>query len=365
VKPAFASSRQAAAFAALLAVLMSLPVLLAKTGVLRRSDVYPTIPWRAGPFPFIQQKIFAETGDADMVFLGSSHIWNDVNPVFVQKELSAELGRETEVFTLGWPWDGFDAAYVIARDLLDHRRVHTLIIYDENQHRNGPHVQSARWFRIGDESGSLAGLPPVSALALYGSAVLGAPRHLLTFVRRNLLEDPARAGPNYWTTEHLAPNFVESRGAKISRLAYNSSPNFVPFHARAEATPADAVIFSAETAGAFGFGGQAMQPYQLHFARKLAQLCHDRGTQLVFLHLPDLTERGQTVIRESQFWPEVLGAPAEIVGIPPARLFAGLSEADQLKLFWDDKHLNQNGLEMFTSLITPALVKLYVKATIH
>jgi len=128
MRPAFSSPRQAAAFALLLAVLLVLPALVARTGWLKRRDVYPAIAWKYGPFPWIQQKIFAETRDADMVFLGSSHIWSAINTPYVQQRLSAQLGREAEVFTLGWPWAGFDASYVIARDLLDHRRVHTLVI---------------------------------------------------------------------------------------------------------------------------------------------------------------------------------------------------------------------------------------------
>src|SRR3954453_8385081 len=125
MKPAFSSPRQASAFALLLASLLAMPAVMARTGRLHRRDVYPTIAWKYGPFPWIQQKIFAETRDADMVFLGSSHLWNAINTPYVQARLSERLGREAEVFSLGWPWAGFDAAYVIARDLLDHRRVHT------------------------------------------------------------------------------------------------------------------------------------------------------------------------------------------------------------------------------------------------
>jgi hypothetical protein len=176
---AFSSPRQAAAFALLLAVLLALPALVAGTGWLDRRDVYPAIPWKYGPFPWIQQKIFAETKDVDMVFLGSSHIWSAVDTPYLQKKLTEQLGREAEVFTLGWPWPGFDASYTIARDLLDHRRVHTLVIDDEGG-SDVPHVNSSRWFRIGEDSEALAGLPWIAQARLYGGAVLGMPRQLLS-----------------------------------------------------------------------------------------------------------------------------------------------------------------------------------------
>jgi hypothetical protein len=164
---------------------------------------------------------------------------------------------------------------------------------------------------------------------------------------------------------YFAPNFPEHRGALVSRRGYGDTPDFVPFQPRVTATPTDAIIYSAETRDAFAFTGPATREYQLHFARKLAQLCQERGTRLVFLHTPNLNERGQTVIAERQLWPEVLGAPADIIGIPPAKLFAGIPEADLPKLFFNDQHLNQNGQEMFTPLITPGLLKLYATAIIH
>jgi hypothetical protein len=363
--PAFSSTRQAAAFALLVAVLLALPALVARTGWLKRRDVYAATPWKCGPFPWIQQQIFAETKDADVVFLGSSRIWAAFNTPFVQQKLSEQLGREAEVFTLAWPWPGFDAAYLIARDLLDRRRVHMLVIHDESRTWSGPQINSWRWFRIGENSEALAGLSWLDQARLFGGAVLGMPRQLLSLVRPNLLEDVAACKTNFWSTERGALDFVETRGAYAARLAWGMSLDFVPFRTHGDATSADALIYSAETREAFKFTDRAMVPYERHFARKLARLCQERGTRLVFLHTAVLSERGQTVISERQFWPGVLGAPADIVGIPPAKMFAGIPEADLPKLFYNDYHLNQSGQEMFTPLITPELLKLYATPTIR
>jgi hypothetical protein len=359
VAPAFASNRQAAAFALLLAVLLALPMLVGGTGWLDRRDVYPSIPWRIGPFSWIQQQIFDETKDVDIAFLGSSQIWSAVDTPFVQKTLSEQLGREAEVITLGWPWSGFDASYLIARDLLDHRRVRMLVVYDEYGNQDTPHVFSSRWFRVGENPGALAGLPWYAQIRLYGVAVLGMPRHLLSLVRPNLLEDPARSRPNHWTLRYFAPNPANQLGSIRARLAFNHSPDFVPFEPRGNATPRDAVAYSPATRDAFQFTGPATPPYSLHFARKLALLCQERGTHLVFLHTPKLRERGQTVVTERQNWPEVLDAPVDIVGVPPAKLFDGIPDADLPKLFYENAHLNQNGQDLFTPLITPELITLY------
>ncbi len=350
------------AFALLLASLLALPAVVAETGWLDRRDVYPAVPWDSAPSSFIQRQIFGETGDADMVFLGSSHIWASVDTPYVQKKLSEKLGRNATVFTLGWAWPGFDAVYVIGRDLLEHRRVHTLVIYDDGRD-DSPHPLSNYWFVMGENSEALSGLSPVAQLSLYGGAILGMPRQLLSLVRPNPMEDPGHARPNIWSTGYRTPNLAQNLGALRVRLAYGFKKDFVPFQPRGGATEADVLVYSAETRDRFEFSGRPARPvsaYQFHFVRKLAQLCRERRTQLVILKIPVLDETGDRVsVAAPELNPEIPGAHPEIVGIPPAKLFAGISAADAPKLFYDVSHLNQNGQDFFTPLITPALLKLY------
>jgi hypothetical protein len=357
--PAFSSGRQATAFALLLAVLLALPALVAGTGWLDRRDVYSAIPWKFAPSPWLQQQIFVEKKAVDMAFAGSSHIWCAVDAPYVRQQLSERLGREAEVFTLGWPWPGFDALYIIARDLLERRRVQMLVVCDEDRGADAPHLHSARWFRMGEDSQELVGLPLRGQVSLYGGAVLGMPRHLLSLARPNLLEDPAVCRPNFWNTYYHAPNLAEQYGTLRARLAYGVSPDFVSCQPRGDAKPTDARVYSSDTRASFEFTGRATQPYQLHFAQKLARLCQQQGTRLVVLHTPRLRELGQTAISERRLWSEEWGTPVDLVGIAPARLFAGIAADDVPKLFYEDGHLNQNGQEMFTPLITPALLRLY------
>jgi hypothetical protein len=362
MRPAFSSPRHVAAFGLVLALLLALPELVAKTGWLNRRDVYPAIPWKYGPFPWIQQKIFDETGDVDVVFMGSSHIWNGVDAPYVQQRFSEYLGRDAKVFSLCWPWPGLDALYIIARDLLDHRHVRMLVVYDLGG-VDVPQMHSARWFRIGENSEALAGLPWLSQLSLYGGAVLSMPRQLLSVVRPNLLDDPTKVHATFWDTYYRAPNIAQQLGTLRTHLGWDVSPNFVPFHAHGNATPADVVIYSPETRDAFQFSS-AVHAYQLRFAQKLARLCQQRKTRLVVLKMPLFGETGPIAVDASELSPGVLDSPIDIIGIPGERLFGGLSVADVQKLFYDPGHFNENGLEMFTPLITPTLLKLYAD-TIH
>lgn len=362
MSPPFRSRFGGPSFALLLALLLALPALVAKTGWLDRRDLYPAIAWKHGPFPWIQQKIFSETGDVDIAFVGSSHLWDDVDTPYVQKKLSAQLGREATVFTLGWPWGGFDAVYFIARDLLDHRRVRTLVISDEGA-GSMPHYEASHWFRIGENTEALTGLGLLGQFRLYGEAVLGMPRQLLSLVRPNLLDDPLLAKNTFWDTYYRAPNVAANLGALRARLAYGASRDFVPFKPGGGATPEDARVYSAANAGEFTFTGPRTHENGLHFVRRLARLCQERGTQLVILQTPFYPERQEKLIPLRERWPEVLGAQAQIAGVAPARLFAGIPDGDIEKLFYEDGHLNQNGQELFTPVVTPMLLKLYAESS--
>lgn len=363
MRPAFSSTRQMVAFAITVAILLFLPAIMGKTHTLDRKNVYPEIAWKYGPFPYIQQKIFDETGDVDVAIVGSSEIWCMIDTPYVQKKFSEHLGRDAEVFTLGWPWPGFDAAYIIARDLLERRRVKVMVIYDESRNGDASHTHASRWFLIGPDSEVLPGLPTKAQARLYAGAVLGMPRHLLSLTRPNLLEDPEQCRPNFWNTYYRAPNVALQRGALNARLAYNVSPDFVEFNASGLASPEDFRIHSDQTAGDFKFTAARPHPYQLHFVRKLAELCRKHGTRLVVLNTPSFQERNNTDIRERFNWDEILGTAADVVGIAPAKLFAGIAPDDVVRLYYEGGHFNVNGQNLYTPLITPVLLKLYDQPT--
>lgn len=347
MSPAFAPPRQAVAFALLLTSLFAMPALVARLGWLHRRDVYLSIPVKDGAFPWIQRCIFEDTDDVDIAFVGSSRMWCGIDTPYVQKALTEHLGRKAEVVTFGWSYFGLDAQYIIARDLLDHRRVHTLVAYDDGG-VNAPHIYSSHWFRVGENSEALAGLPLAHQLGLYAGSVLGLSRHLLSCVRNNAAAHPG---------EELAGQL----GSEGRRRGYLSTP-FVEFDPKGTGTPQDAVLYSPKTRAAFTFTGPEAPPYQFHFARKLARLCKERGTQLVFLHFPGIAERELSTIPERRAWPDLLDAPVNLVGIPGAKLMGGLSAEDVTRIFYDPNHLNQNGRAHFMRLLTPTLVTLYESA---
>lgn len=368
MSPAFSSTRQAAAFAGLLLVLLLLPLLLGKSWLPPREEIYGTMWWRNGPNPYLQQQIFNESEPIDIAFVGSSHILHGIDTPHVQAQLSEHLGRPAVVRTLGWGGAGFDVLYFIARDLLEQRKVRLLVFYDEYHGHNNPNQQVTSWFRWGDHKEVLPGLPWQQKLQYYFASVLGMPRNLLSLVRPNLRTELISARKNYQETHYQAPNPAARLGSMAAELGFSwdhrvNNTNFAACTPDTSARSGDAVVYSSATANQFHFSGAKTPGWQLHFARKLGTLAREHDTRLVLLHIPTVDEVREPKIVEDEFWPDLLGSELAMVGLPPAKMFAGLSDADVQNLFFNPGHLNANGLKYFTPLITPSLLRLYDSQT--
>jgi len=350
MRPAFASTGSAIAFLLLLAFVIVLPALMARSDCFDRRDVYlSSPPHKNGDIPWIYSNIFERKGNLDLVFVGSSRMWWGFDTPYVKNLLSERLGRKADVITLGWTYYGFDATYICAKDLLDHRQVHTLVVYDDGG-GDAPHIFSSHWFRVGENADALVGLDFKGKMSLYAGAVLGMPRHILSMLRPN---PPSRPDPS----------IVEEDGTAIRRFGFRTESgnfsSFLPYEPPGGVPRGNAVSYSIETKSAFDFTGPKPPTYQIHFAKKLASLCKEHGTQLVFIHFPPISESKQTTIPERLPWPDVLDSPTYMIGVPAASLFASMPASDIIKLYQDEDHFNLNGRTMFTRCIAPALIDIY------
>ena len=367
MRPAFASTKQAAAFALLLLLLLLSPALAGKKFLPPREQAYAAQGWGTGPYPWIQNQLFQETGDIDIALVGSSHILHCLDAISLQDQLSKKLDRPAVVRVIGWGGAGFDALYFITRDLLAHRHVRLLVFYDESNDPVGRNIKSPTWFRLADGAENLAGLPWSEHAYFYFASLVGLPRNLLALARPNLPAELHGATPNYWEIHYRSSNLADNLGSTTSELAFDARPKadcdpslpFVPFAPPTSARPAAACVYSAATATNFQFSAAPLPGWQTHFARQFVGLARDQGCRLVLLHIPTLDESRAQKIEERTFWQENLGDQLSLLGVPPAKMFGGLSDEEIRKLYFNPGHLNENGQRYFTSLIAPALLQLY------
>ncbi len=367
MRPAFSSTNQAAAFAFLLLVVLLSPVLAGKKLLPSREQSYASMGWVSGPYPYIRQQIFGETGDIDIAFIGSSHLLHCLDARRLQAELSRQLGRPATVRVLGWGGSGFDAVYFMAKDLLAHRRVKLLVIYGDHDARNR-NKSSPVWFRFREDAGALAGLAPAQQANYYFASLVGLPRNLLCLLRPNLPADLHVR--NYWEDHYGSVNLTTNLGSTTSELGFahadvDHSVPFVSFTPARGATPEETMIYSAATRDHFAFSAEPLPAWEIHFGRLLAALAARHDCRLTLLHIPILEEARSPRIEELAFWPDIFGTNLVMLGVPPARMFAGLSDEEVRKLYFNPGHLNQNGQEYFTSLLVPALLQIYETSSGH
>lgn len=359
--PAFSSTKQAVGFALLLLLVLLLPVMLGKRGLPPREELYSMVTWRYGPFPYMRQQIFEEKSDIDILFIGSSRLWTGIDTPYVQHELSKKLGRPAVVQTLGWAWDGWDALYFIAQDLLQHRKVHMIVFHDETRQEDGPHPAATYWFRFGDNAEALKGLPLRIQLPYYFAAILGMPQNLVSCVRPNL---PEELDSDPWRNMFHSLNIAQQMGT----MTVESIPGrpFVPLLPNGDIQSSEVCVYSPATQGCFSFSSAPIPGWQLGFAQKFANLAKAHGTRLVHLSIlpDDPRERDDVSIPERAFWPAAMHADVAMVGVPSAKLYSGIPSQEVDALFYMLHHFNENGQRFFTRLVTPSLLQLYAEPTI-
>jgi hypothetical protein len=345
-------------FALLLLLLLVLP-LLPKSFLPPRRESYSSEPWGYGSFPYMREQIFGEKGDIDVLFMGSSRIWWGIDTPQVQNALSEKLGRKAVVRTLGWNNPGFDAMYFILRDVLEHRKVHVLVISDcSSGAGNTAHWAASYWFRVADQWDGLAGLTSREKLTFYTCALLGMPRNLLSLMRPNLPAIPSDEISWGWFKHVGNPSFRLGSLAMRMRMDQMDQP-FVDYTPQSNARASDVCIYSEATKPEFNFTGNAISPMQAAFVAKIGALVREHHVKLVYLHMPASREMKSPSINEPVFWPPMLGGDVTMMGIPPTKMYSGLTDEEVLKLFYNFEHFSQNGQTYFTSLITPSLVQIY------
>jgi len=355
----FDSPRQAAWFAGLCLLILCSPLLLPPSWLNQRETIYSNAPLRIGPYPWLQKKIFYEQRPADLVLAGSSHIWGGVSALDAQKMIQGKIGRPAEVFTLGWPWPGYDALYFVTRDLLEKRAVRCLVIYDEACGSEDFHLAAYQWLRFRRDWPVIQGLPFRLVMQAYAASILGVPKLVLSSLRP---DGPTDLSPqeDYWQNFYKAPPVASQNGALTSHLGLNYDPTFPPAPTFAE-PPAQSLVYDAATKGSFRFRGAPLDCLQNHFLEKFVKLAKEHGTQIIFLNIPLFKEAQSDEIVEKQCWPERFSGGVKLIGIRPTELFQGISEEDRQGLFYDPRHFNAHGQELYSRSILPLLGEFYAK----
>lgn len=349
MSPAVWSNRHAVGLISVIGILLMLPVLMAVVGLPPRETVYSGIRIETGAAPYDERQMFVEKEPVDILFVGSSLLVRGVDLDYVQSELSKKLGRPARVRFVALKWQGLDMQYMLMRDFLEHRKAGLVIMVMPNLALVGdsPHIQAYRWMRWGDFPRSTADLPFSSRVSVYGAEVLGAPRQLLNYFRANRHIHDERL------VEELGTQHEAGSGGY-----YGSK--FVEESRTPPTIPVESMIDDGRTNQRFAYDGPALGPYHLYWAKKIGELTKQYGVPFAMLHILEDTERGETTVPERMYWPDAIGIRAPTLGVSAGTLFSDVSPNAYYDYFYD-QHFNDNGKELFTRAITPAILEVYAK----
>jgi len=301
MRPAFSSTGQAGAFALLLLVSLLLPVMMGSSLMSAREQVYASL-WSAnGDYQFIEQEIFHEKSDLDILFIGSSHIACGIDTPYVEEQLSRRQGHPAKVRSFVWGGAGSDHLYFIARDLLERRKVKVLVFDGDYNPQNQPQNYAPRWFCFGDRSGNLEGLSWRLKVIFYFGAVMGMPRSIFSLLNQPLPADEESNKRTHWAISTRTLNPMDRLGSIPSLLGFAEDPSlehgpFSKFKPRTNVQASSARVYAPATKANFDFSGPDLPPLQLNFFRKLGRLAQQHDCKLVMIHVPVLDERYSDVI---------------------------------------------------------------------
>jgi hypothetical protein len=340
VRPAFVSRWGALGFCLLLAALLSLPLALPH---LAPAWPYPGagVHIEPGDFGFLQKMSAADAPDLDVAVIGDSLVLVGIDGYGLEQALTAQLGRPAHVAVFGFRHRGEEVYYVALRELLAHKRPKLIILDTSIWDRDEPHLWDYRMLRLDEGPEFYAGLSLLNRWRFYTQAVLGIPRVLLNGLRKPV---PDRRPESY-------------RGTVFLDFGYDHGP-FKPIDFEPPKLPASRVLYSDDRRSEWEFLDRPYSPLAATFFEKSKRLIETSGVRLAIIDIPWYDARRNERITERFYWPKLFATPVDVLGVPPAQLYRGLSD-DQIRLLYSDHvHYNANGAKYFTAVIAPAIAEL-------
>lgn len=344
----FSSKPQALGFAALVIFFLALPALLSAFNAPSREAAYAGGGKNFDSFHI--KELFEKKDPVDIAIIGLSTVWVGIDSGRLEERLASRLGRKATVFTLGANHVGEDLVYVMAKDLVEHRRVKMVILAPPPRRQPASHPHIHYLLQYGVHRDSWEGLTPLEQARFYALCVLGAPRQALSVLRADIQRGPKQflaANNGTWIREL---GWEDKTGEKFV------SNKIEPF----TEDPRAFIHMKGVNEDRIEFN-EVMSPYQEYFFRKTIEVLKENGVKVALLYLPLHDERKLEKIPIRAAYEDTLGLNVPIIGMEPARLFAGRSDTEIQSLYYNKNHFNRNGTEFFTGAITPAIIGSYLE----
>ncbi len=121
----------------LLVLLRLLPVFIIIAGCVYYTE-QPTIRWNEDLCQY--KTIHYQKGDVDLAIFGSSATMRSIHAPYITDEVHKSYGKNAVVYDFSRAQRGMGHYYIIAKELLESRRVKRILVEYNNSHNNGRHA---------------------------------------------------------------------------------------------------------------------------------------------------------------------------------------------------------------------------------
>ena len=315
----------------ILLIYIALPVALRTSKAPDPAMRYQSVPSNAGDYDFIARQIFNETSTIDILFVGSSQVWQGIDAEYFSLSLQNRFKRKLNILVLGSNWQGIDMIYCILRDMLSRRRVKRVVLQVPSLGQSGPHY-SLRWVGVDPIYDPVFLKMNISnRLKILASEMLGAPWHFESLILGR------KSQKSNWTMNSHGNLIVKSTMDK--RQLIEGAGDKFPL----EKVNSD-LRLRPEVSD--------MSNYERAFLESIHGLVKKHGVKLGFVYLPRFDQIKSCELSIST---SLLGLfPEEsfrYLGIRHCKLFNGFADDEIKSLFSDTMHLNKEGARYFSRAI--------------
>jgi hypothetical protein len=284
---------------------------------------------------------FYEKGKVDLLLLGFSSLWVDVDAKLLQRSLRKKLKSDYVVRTIGTNHPGEDLLYIFYNDISKHRRVNKVFASQPNRSTPWPHPYSHHVMGIDDIPLNITFIERLRYLSLI--SLRGAKNLASIFVPFG----------DEWTAVYSSKNFGSTpRDSKWKGHVLKSPTELSDEYSidwgksSYTAIPNESIFVNEE---------ERITSFQERSMCNLYESVITSGAEFNFLYVPLYSDRRIQKLNFKMNLDYFKGV--KVWGKASDDLFRGLSDRQVQSYFYNSNHLNSSGAELFTTFFSNGYIE--------
>lgn len=288
---------------------------------------------------WIYERIHFDATPIDVAFIGTSHTQSGIDSRTVEQNMACE-GQSVHVVNMAVPHLGRDIEFLVVRELLEHRRVKTLVLEVQSLESRAPHPGFQRLATVKDiatapifiNTGLFENWARLPMRQLVLAAKTWMPQY---FGMRTIFDQKDYEGSHFDDTLML-------HGTTVERTAVHSREHFEGDLKKIQEDIRNKNALTHKVERIAGVNSNLLYRYNDYYLNKIIGLAKQHGVELIFLYLPYLDA------------PHAPERTAWMAGKGPMLVPSGVIH--EAALWQNADHLNHDGAQILSRWTADQLV---------